>query len=176
MVYINEELISRHADSQSFERGKKYFVNDAIVEPYKQENLLGGCCRGSRHELYKVEVLLVEKDIRKATCTCPRGDFCKHIVALLLTYMHEPEEFFDLKELGNKLANTGKEELIKLIMEMIRRNNSLMGMVERHVSFVNTVDVDLEDLRRQIQRSLRFQDINDIRVDKMKVGRIHWRY
>lgn len=52
-------------------------------------------CWGTAPEPYEVKVMLGENEVLSAECTCPYdwGGACKHVVALLLTYIHQPEAF-----------------------------------------------------------------------------------
>ncbi len=76
MPCITEDLLRHYADEQSFKRGMEYYYHEAISEPLREGFLLRGFCEGSRHEPYRVRVLLEEEGIREASCTCPRGGFC----------------------------------------------------------------------------------------------------
>src|SRR2546429_447885 len=53
----------------------------------------------SQRSPYRVEATLCPTGGKSARtladtfCSCPRGGFCKHLVALLLIWLHEPESF-----------------------------------------------------------------------------------
>ena len=73
----------------------------------------------------------MRKPIALAITTYP-GD-CKHIVALLLTYCHEPELFDEVTPVQDKLAEHSKEELIALIRQMVDRYPDLAVLVDRPI-------------------------------------------
>src|SRR6266852_1859373 len=92
---LSEADIQASSDDASFRKGFEH----AIVEPTLSESVLRAFCHSSRGSPYRVEATLLpagDKSAHKvvsAGCSCPRGGFCKHLVALLLTWLHQPERF-----------------------------------------------------------------------------------
>jgi len=68
------------ADSASFERGERYYDRGAVIKPVSSGDGLRARCEGSSYEPYDVRVKLGSNGI--TDYSCPRGDFCKHIVAV----------------------------------------------------------------------------------------------
>ncbi|HKS28752.1 MAG TPA: SWIM zinc finger family protein, partial [Pyrinomonadaceae bacterium] len=117
-------------------------------------------CEGSDYEPYQVSATLTESGIARTSCTCPYdyGGVCKHIVALLLTYIKDPQSFRSIPPLTELLADRSREELIALIGEMIEREPELLSLVELSVAAGQarqgeTLDVDA--YRRQARNALR---------------------
>lgn len=159
---ITEDILRRFTDARSFQRGMEYYHDEAIRDPLREGFLLQGLCEGSRREPYKVRVLLEENGVEEASCSCPRGGFCKHIVALLMTYIHEPDAFCEMDSLQKRLAGFTKEDLINLICDIVQQDMSLMGMVERRVSLSDKSQVDRALLCRDVQRILNMSCPEDI--------------
>ncbi len=157
---LTEDDVRQMTDGRSFERGESYYEAGAIIEPVRQGMELRAECQGSQYEPYQVNVTLNQKGIASYDCSCPRGGFCKHIVALMLTYIHEPEAFRTLPPLEEMLAPRSKEELIALVAEMVKREPGLMSLVELSASITSKPGkpVDAEVYRRQVQRVLRRSD------------------
>lgn len=145
------------ADPQSFERGRSYYNKGAVFDPVCQGMELRGECRGSRHQPYRVRVMLNKNGVSDAFCTCPRGGFCKHIVALLLAYVHEPESFRAVAPLEDMLSGLSKEDLVALVSEMVDQEPSLMALVELAVSAMKG-KVDVALCRNQVLCALRGDD------------------
>jgi uncharacterized Zn finger protein len=122
---ITEQDIRRFIDAQSFLRGQNYFNNGAIFDAQRQGMILKGRCQGSRSLAYTVEVTFGDQDILDNDCSCPLGSYCKHVAALLLTWVHRPQEFIEQPEYDKLLEQYGKEELISLIKKMLRREPDL---------------------------------------------------
>ena len=120
-IALTEEQISKLADGSSFGRGVDYYESGNICNPVRLGKELRGECYGSREQPYKIRVVLREGGVDDASCSCPRGGFCKHIVALLLQYVHEPDSFENIQSLNITLARKSKEELIAVIGDLLLR-------------------------------------------------------
>jgi uncharacterized Zn finger protein len=124
------------ADEVSFQRGYDYYLRDAIVEPTLNGSVLRALCHGSSWSPYRVEVTLVlakEKSAHKlisAVCSCPRGDFCKHLVALLLTWLSRPERIVVRTGLMGRLSEKSHEELLVLLEELMQKQPDIESLVE----------------------------------------------
>ena len=88
----NEEEILRKVTPKSFERGRTYFDSGMVETVVQRGDRLFAEVLGSEEDLYHVGVAFQEGDFN-AHCTCPYdwGGYCKHIVAVLLTWIHERE-------------------------------------------------------------------------------------
>ena len=90
-------------------------------------------------------------------CTCPRGGFCKHVVALLLTWVDDPVSFEVRPPIAEILTGKSKDELIALIDLMVRDHPNLEKLVDRPVLVANPLSdepVDEEAIREQIATAL----------------------
>jgi uncharacterized Zn finger protein len=119
-------------------------------------------CQGSRYEPYQVSVTLTKDGVGETFCTCPydHGGICKHIVALLLTYVHKPQAFRVIQPLEEMLVQRSKEELIALIGEIVKREPGLMSLVELSVESRQGKPIDIEAYRRRVRRVLRHQSLD----------------
>jgi hypothetical protein len=98
----------------------------------------------------------------ETSCTCPYdyGGICKHIVALLLTYVHEPQTFRAIPPLATLLAGRSQEDLIALIGALIKREPALLSLVELSVATEQATQgnpLDVAAYRRQTRRALRHE-------------------
>lgn len=143
---ISLDDIRSRATPQSFSRGEGYYHSGAIFDLARHGNTIGGRCEGSDYSPYNVLVVLGDTgSIDHAICTCPYdwGGDCKHIVALLLTYHHDPELFEETPASGNvivvsSLEARSKEDLIMLIREMLILHPDLESLINRPVSDSST--------------------------------------
>jgi uncharacterized Zn finger protein len=129
---LTEAQIRAMANEKSFERGKSYYQDGALVEPLRQGLELRAECVGSEYEPYQISVKLNTKGIEETSCTCPYdwGGICKHIVALLLAYAHNPQAFRLIEPLDKMLAGKSKDDLIVIIQDMLRHQPGLISVVE----------------------------------------------
>jgi len=93
---------------------------------------------------YQVRIIFDADGIREATCSCPYdwSGWCKHIVAMLLTYIHAPETMEErpslvvrwLEKARAAYQAAGREEEWRDYLEQLTRRHKrkykLMGMLE----------------------------------------------
>jgi len=124
---FSEEDIRAWVGSKSFQRGQEYFDQGRIYQAQRRGRMLRAHCEGSGGNDYRLQVTFGDQGLEEADCTCPVGDggHCKHIAALLLSWLHRAEEFVELEDLEAALEQRSKAELIALIKLMLRREPDL---------------------------------------------------
>lgn len=156
---ISEEIVAARVGEQSFQRGLSYFRNGAIFDARRQGTTLKARCEGSRPQAYRVQVTFDGNSIAGANCSCPvgAGGYCKHVAALLLTWIDRPEEFVEVEDLDTALERRSKEELITLIKQMLRREPELEVMLETPLPTdgVRRTPIDAATYRRQVAAAFR---------------------
>ena len=157
---ITETTIRNLSSQQSFDKGQNYFRRGAVREPVRQGDELRGYCEGSGYQPYRVTITLDKTGIKATHCTCPYdwGGICKHRVALLLTWVRQPDRFQTIAPTDELLAGKSQEELIALIKEMLKREPDLARLLELPVQPDRNMPVDLDAFRRQIQYALNQSD------------------
>ena len=117
---------------QSFERGLESFHAGAIGNPVLHGYTLSANCHGTEAFPYRVSVELMPTGIATTRCSCPysyEGD-CKHIVALLLTYIETSETILSINSLLTALETKPKSNLIHIISELLKRSPGLANIVQ----------------------------------------------
>src|SRR3989442_12879949 len=103
------------ATPQSFSRGEEYYNNGAIFDTaIRGEEIEGSCEASSQPDPYQIRVKLgKDGGIAEASCTCEYeyGGLCKHIVALLLTYLNERGQFEEQHATQASLPSRHKDKL-----------------------------------------------------------------
>jgi uncharacterized Zn finger protein len=174
---LTDDVIRTGAGEKSFSRGQELYRNDAISNATIQGNILTGHCRGAQAPFYRVRAELDGAGVRATSCNCDykfRGH-CKHIIALLLTFAHEPEQFAVRKEPEELMAGLDREQLVKTLAAVMRQNQELYDQIETTViNLSNTPpfaagqpkpqparpkQVDVEPYRRRIRASMRGRDL-----------------
>jgi uncharacterized Zn finger protein len=122
---ITEEDVRDLVGESSFQRGQRYFRDNRIFGTRRAGMTLKAKCEGSRSTPYRVEVTFDNTGITDTDCSCPVGGYCKHVVALLLTWLAEPDEFIEQQDIDTLLQQCEKDELITLIKQMLRRDPDL---------------------------------------------------
>lgn len=153
---LTEDQIQKRAFGASFSRGYSYFESGAILNPRRADMTLRAQCWGSAPQPYHVQAILGAGGVLSAFCSCPvgAGGACKHVVALLLTWLHQPQHFKVVASLEESLNQRSKEELVKLILKLIERDPDLEPLVEMplpgHGDDGPPIDAAL--IKRQVQR------------------------
>ncbi len=133
---VTEANLRHLTDASSLSNGKSYYRNGYISRTALRGTSLTGLCQGSSGGPYRVEAELVPADdtsprpLAAWDCTCPRGGFCKHVVALVLTWIGAPERFTPRQEVGELLATKSREELLSLLSDILEQHPELLDFVE----------------------------------------------
>jgi uncharacterized Zn finger protein len=135
-IPLTEGYIRERASEQSYQKGKAYYKSGAIYNAALQVTPAGitltAQCEGSSAPFYRLHVELDDGGVRSASCTCPYdwGGDCKHIVALLLMYIYQSDEFVEQESVNELLAGLEKEALIALILRLVERDPDLYDVLE----------------------------------------------
>ena len=87
-------------------RGETYFLEKRVFDTVVRGSEIYGRCEGSAGGPYRVHAALASiedteaKNLSSYSCDCSREGFCKHIVALVLTWVNTPERFTVEQEAG----------------------------------------------------------------------------
>jgi uncharacterized Zn finger protein len=137
--------IQRLTDAGSYSRGASYYRSGHIYDTVLRGATIQGQCSGSAAEDYRVRATFALADapgdepLTAFDCTCPRGGLCKHIVALLLTWIHRPEEFEAREEIATLLKDRSREDLLVLIARMLDQDPDLEALLELPVPTMQAV-------------------------------------
>ncbi|MEM1128409.1 MAG: SWIM zinc finger family protein [Bacteroidota bacterium] len=128
--------VQARVDGGSFSRGRAYADRGYVHDLRRQGRTLKAACTGSAPTPYALRVTFDAHGIAEADCSCPigHGGYCKHIVALLLTWIDRPDRFAEVASVETGLAARSKEELIALIQTMIGRYPELEDLVAMSTS------------------------------------------
>lgn len=129
---MTENILKSLSSPESFTRGHDLYQSDAVFDTFRQGDLLTGKCKGSSAPFYQIHVQLDEGGIQEASCTCPYdwGGYCKHIIALMLTYVHSPDAFIEQKNINELLGQLDKDGLVYLITKMVDKNPDLYSWLQ----------------------------------------------
>jgi uncharacterized Zn finger protein len=154
---FTERMIRAGATPESFRRGGEYYREGALTNTAIQGALLSGECTGTYAPYYQVHVELDEAGIVDASCTClyEYSSYCKHIVALLLAYLHHPKSFTVRKVPEELLADLNRDDLVAMMTKLIKEQPELYDRIDAMTSVPSKSKrkrkkVDIEVYRRHI--------------------------
>lgn len=159
--------VQTRTDSGGYSRGRSYVRNGHILQPVRRDADLQALCEGSDYAPYRVTVTLARADTTgenpvSVACTCPRGGFCKHIVAMLLAWIGAPDRFEQRPPVTEQLAERSREDLVALIDRMVTRHPDLETLIDLPLPVApgaepgspNVATVDEKAIRRQVRSVL----------------------
>ncbi|MBN1449390.1 MAG: SWIM zinc finger family protein [Anaerolineales bacterium] len=152
MTTLTESTIRSFASEQSFERGHEYYHSGSIYNTVRQGNTLLADCEGTY--TYHLRIELDEGGIQSTSCTCPYdfGGYCKHLVALLLTYIHKPGEFTERKPISALLENVDKATLVTVLAKLTDRNPELYNWLETSLPVASVTFEQAESQTRPVSQ------------------------
>jgi uncharacterized Zn finger protein len=127
---FTEDTIRQFIGAESFRRGEHYYRDGMIFNARRAGATLKAECHGSGGNIYRVHATVEQGHITNADCSCPVGGHCKHIAALLLTWLNQPNDFRSIEEANVALERRSKEELIALVKQMLLRAPDLESLLE----------------------------------------------
>ena len=142
-IPLSLESIRQEATTQSFQRGESYYHDNAVLSLFLRGQNLEAKVSGSEYDGYRVTVELEDNHITSAYCTCPYdyGGWCKHIVATLLAYLHEPNSIEKRLTLEQLLDELDAEQSRQLVQFLAEDNPELIDQVERFISRIKPVAI-----------------------------------
>lgn len=123
---LSETHLAHAVDEKIFHRAQPY------VGEFTHRLCCGNTIAGRVAGNYGVYAVSLGGDGSKLapSCTCPADmEFCKHAVALGLTYLEEPDSFYDLRSLATQLEQRPPAELSVLIIQIATRYPQVLGML-----------------------------------------------
>ena len=133
---IDESALRVLATPETFSRGEEYYHSGAVSDLQRRGDTLLAEVEGSQYEPYRVTVELGEGGIVSADCTCPYdwGGYCKHIVAVLLTYIRDREQIEERPTAEALLAGLDGGMLRGLLGDLLAGHPDLIDWVEAQLA------------------------------------------
>ena len=129
---IDEAAVRRLATREVFARGEAYARGGAVGPLTLRGGTLQAQVAGSELTPYEVAIELGAGGVVAASCTCPYAfeGWCKHIVAALLVYLHDPAAVSPRPALAALLATLDREQLLRLVRVVAASSDEARRAVE----------------------------------------------
>jgi len=140
-ISIDRNTIQRNATTQSFTRGESYYQAEAVAAVTQRGNMLQAEVEGTEPISYRVTVQFEAEDITTARCTCSYSleGWCKHIVAALLTCVHQPETIETRPSLEQLLDRLNLNQAKQVFRELVTEHPDLIDDLDFQISLITTV-------------------------------------
>jgi uncharacterized Zn finger protein len=183
---LSETLIRQYASAESFSRGQQYYQMDAVSNLVLRDSQIQAQVEGSSYEPYRVRIGFDEGGLQTMHCTCPYDwdGACKHIIAVLLACLHDPESVQVHLPLADTLAELDRNQLQELVLRLAAHDDSIADAVDSHIELLRATHsspqeeqspaasttarrtpVDTQPFRRQIRSILRSSHYNEYSYD-----------
>src|SRR5262245_477155 len=159
-AFLERATLRRMAGERSFERGEDYFLNRQVKALAEEEGTITAKVQGTRP--YQVK-LWIEEDDLEYSCTCPMGadgEFCKHCVAVGLTWLEAGDSKFSGKGKPNPgvtiddvrtyLLGQDKNVLVEMLVDRAMEDDRLRQRLLMKAAKKGSKDLDLATFRRAI--------------------------
>lgn len=181
MTKLTEAIIRAKTNPQTFARGRELQQAGALSQMTIHANSLSGRCEGEQWPFYQVRAELDPGGVRAAACGCAdqAEGYCKHIVALLLAYAHEPEQFVVRANAANRLAELERAQLLALVTKLLSERPELNDWIEAALATPAVAQpakaaapprkkkVDTEVYRRRVREIMHS-------LDNMRASEAYW--
>ena len=176
---LTEDTIRQQATVASYEKGLEYYENDAVLSIVLRGKILHAEVEGSQYPPYQVQVKFDVENVDEASCDCPYdwGGWCKHIVAVLLTCIYDPEMIEQRKSLETKLSNLSREDLLILLTSLLEMNPKLINQVEGQISLFQPCEETEENVvEKRIDPAPFRRQVRDVlhSLDHMRSSEAYW--
>jgi uncharacterized Zn finger protein len=119
---LSERALREMVPAAIFERGSAYRRRGAVLDVAWRGEALHAAVQGSEDEPYRVAVRL-RGDRVEAACDCPYGEsregWCKHVVAVLLTALHDADVIPRRPTIPELVAPLDRATLVRLLEAMV---------------------------------------------------------
>ncbi|MFN8569553.1 MAG: SWIM zinc finger family protein [Kouleothrix sp.] len=135
---LDEAMVRNHAAPESFSRGANYYRSGAVGDLLLRGSMLQADVEGSQYPSYRVRITLDQGGVTAASCSCPYdwGGWCKHIVAVLLRCIHEPERIAERPALEAQLAELDTAQLRGLLLGLAAADPDAADAIDRQVALI----------------------------------------
>ncbi len=156
---LTEDTIRAWTGDTSYQRGWSYFRDGAIIGPMRYGPTLTAQCWGSMPRPYDVQATLSDQgdSIAWASCSCPvgAGGHCKHIAALLLTWIHQPDTFTKKEAAISTLQEWSKEQLVVLIQKMLAHYPDLYELIDLATIGQSEKPISVAEIYKRVRKAFR---------------------
>ncbi|MBR5160596.1 MAG: SWIM zinc finger family protein [Thermoguttaceae bacterium] len=137
---ITEQAIRDRVGAAALAEGYQYMYTGALTGLELNGSILKASCKGRANKIYRVQAQLGDGEIVEAGCTCPDGlnGRCRHVAALVLTWLNRGENFQRGQSVKEIIETLSRAELEEILLQIVQRRPDAKTFVER--SAPQTVD------------------------------------
>lgn len=132
---IDEPAITAAVSDEVLAHGREYEAAGAVLRLVRRGSTLEAIVQGTRPEPYHLRVTVYPDGHFGSLCTCPYAAVpCKHVVAALLHYLHEPAAVLTRPDLTAQLAGLDGDQLLELVLHLLDEHPGLGEAIDAHLA------------------------------------------
>ena len=173
---LDRHILRRMAWGRSFQRGEDYFTRERVRSLVEHEGIITAGVIGTRE--YRVKLWAADGNL-EFSCTCPVGTdgaFCKHCVAVGLTWLEQGSEgrpapkktakpAVTMDDVRAYLAGLEKDEVVDMLMKQAMEDFHLRQRLLLTAAKRRPAGLDLAAYHQVIDRAIEPDDF--VRYDEM---------
>jgi uncharacterized Zn finger protein len=135
---LSEAVIRGQAASRAYEPGVEYYQRKTTSKVVRRGNTITAMVQGSKYAPYRVSISFDKGGIQNVQCACRHswGGWCKHIVAALLTCLHEPQLIEERPPLEQLLLPLSREQMQGVFNHIVAQQPELSDAIDEAVAAV----------------------------------------
>lgn len=130
---LQPDDVRRHTSDKVYPRAVAYAADGRVLGMVRRGDELAAEVAGSDDEPYQVRVRVGPMSgVADVSCTCPYGfeGWCKHVAAVLLAAIDDPDAVPEAPPLADRLAALGADALAGLLLDLIDADPAVAWDVE----------------------------------------------
>ncbi|MFP9193716.1 SWIM zinc finger domain-containing protein [Natrialbaceae archaeon A-CW1-1] len=158
---LTEASVRELSRPQSYERGVNYYERGAVGDIVRRGDTIRADVEGSQYRPYTVTIEFDDVGVARAECSCPYdyGGICKHRVAVLLTYVRDPDRISHEQPIAEIIAQADRDTLEDLLVELVESRPEMAAWIESRlgaseVERSGDISVNLDSVHRQANHAL----------------------
>jgi uncharacterized Zn finger protein len=167
LLNLTEASLRRQATAKSFERGESYYQSGSVVSLTQRGQVLRADVEGSNVHPYCVTVEFDSGGIKTVYCNCEYcfEGWCKHIVAIVLTCIRQPEKIETRPTPDQLLTPLDSQQLRRILEKLMGDRPELIDTIDLLIAQQTEptsappqqrqTTVDPAPFRRQVKQILR---------------------
>lgn len=169
------QLLKRLAGAKYFERGEDYYDRGFVFDSVVYQGTLTAKVRGSYQSSYRVKLIWNGESLDH-DCSCPLGDegeFCKHCVAVGLTWLDLKEDASEassnaktpsvsMEDVKTYLKQQKPDVLVEMLMQQAIEDDRLREkLLIKTAKSTQGKDLNLQQFKKALEKAIRVRDFVD---------------
>jgi uncharacterized Zn finger protein len=135
ILTIDEPAITAAVSGEVLAHGRDYEAAGAVLRLVRRGSTLEAIVQGTRSEPYRLRITVYADGHFGSLCTCPYAAVpCKHVVAALLHYLHEPDRVPMRPDLIGQLVGLDRGQLLELVLHLLDEYPGLADAIDAHLA------------------------------------------